>query len=468
MPMGKSLLHLSSSPIMVPEEEATMKQGIVTILRSDCERTKAVSIRRTLSADMSSKKWLEQNGFFNPMIASSEELVVIHGDSSSFSSQVGEEYEKVPGQDDVWLSIQSQKVRNEVQKQENLDVWGSILTQKSETSVNIPPPYVHPLVKRSTSNLSEKSLGICTENLGSETGSDGFSSYPPSENLSDADEDKEDRQRVVQEEIKELNPFEDLHVSKYRKSPVRPFPPPLSSIAGGDGASLHMHSHRENGRLVLEAVSVPPKKHFHAHRRDGRLVLTLISSPTSQENELVQGVDNMEEVDEDIKDGGGDGGYQEEEVVEKKFVMEQNMRSLMPCGITSVHKSGLVMKKLMALCNKNPTWSNKFKKAVDMMETEEVEEELPVPLSLPPPQLVAARPVPPPPPPAAASFNAYEYFWRSKTTVSGGFINPMITTTPLNNNKKVNGTKAYEHQDFVTKLRGCKEPKRSLQILVNS
>jgi len=53
------------------------KQGIVTILGSDSERTKDASLQRTLSADMSSKKWLAQNGF-SPMkkIASSEEFSV--------------------------------------------------------------------------------------------------------------------------------------------------------------------------------------------------------------------------------------------------------------------------------------------------------------------------------------------------------------------------------------------------------
>jgi len=40
------------------------KQGIVTILGSDSERTKDASLQRTLSrADMSSNKWLAQNGF---------------------------------------------------------------------------------------------------------------------------------------------------------------------------------------------------------------------------------------------------------------------------------------------------------------------------------------------------------------------------------------------------------------------
>ncbi|KZV46310.1 protein FAF-like, chloroplastic [Dorcoceras hygrometricum] len=269
----------------------SMKQGIVTILGSDCERNRAASIRRTLSADMSSKKWLEQNGFFPPL-KKTEEAVPLTGDedSSSLSSEGEEECGKItdnPGHDDVWRMIQSQK---EVQTPAGSGVtWGKLLTQKSENSVCklLPPPYVHPLVKRSASTMSNKSLEICTESLGSETGSDVFSTCLNSEGLGDGDEDKEQRTRAGKECSKEPNPFEDFHVNKYKSCPSRPIPPPLSSISGGNGASLHIHSHRENGRLVLEAVAVPPRKYFHAQRGDGRLVLSLINSPTSQlENEV--------------------------------------------------------------------------------------------------------------------------------------------------------------------------------------
>lgn len=487
MPGRKSLNHIPSSPVKVLDEEAPMKQGIVTILGSDCERSKAGSIRRTLSADMSSKKWLEQNGFFSPMKknVSSEVLVQLQADSasssSSSSSEGEEEYEERPNQDDVWRSIQAQKERNEMQKPSQIQVWGTILTQKSKNSL-LPPPYVHPLVKRSASTLNEKSLDICTESLGSETGSDCFSSYSRSKVLGDADKDKEDRQRFVGEEFKDSNPFADLHVAKYKKSPVRPFPPPLPSIAGGDGASLHMYSHRENGRLVLEAVSAPPRNYFHAHRQDGRLVLTLIHTPpptpelTVKENkveEFEKVFDNMEEVDEDIQeeeeeevdDGGDDYGYEEEEAAEEKldgksvgkeeeFVMVQNLS--LPNGMRSVPKPGLVMKKLVG--NMNPTWSNKFNKADELMTVEE--EELSIPHSLPPAPRVA-----PPPPPAAASFNAYEYFWRNKTTMSGGGSTNPITI----------GTKACENQDlvfmegnktehFIPYSRGCKEARRTRLI----
>ncbi|OWM89373.1 hypothetical protein CDL15_Pgr024121 [Punica granatum] len=53
-----------------------------------------------------------------------------------------------------------------------------MLTQKAEneepTKSSLLPPYVHPLGKKSASSLSSKSLEVCTESLGSETGSEKF------------------------------------------------------------------------------------------------------------------------------------------------------------------------------------------------------------------------------------------------------------------------------------------------------
>ncbi|EYU25966.1 hypothetical protein MIMGU_mgv1a021532mg [Erythranthe guttata] len=328
-----------------------MKQGIVTILGSDfCHGNKpgGASIRRTLSADMSSKKWLQQNGFYSPAvkkIPSSSSSPPSSSSSSSSSSESEEEYEEItaPGQDDVWRAIQAKKERDdeEMKKKKPLqmDCWGTMLTHKSENSAALlaaaataplPPPYVHPLVKRSASTLSEKSLEICTESLGSETGSDCFSAET---------EDQEKLVVMLPVVVGDSNDqFADTHVAKYKKSPTRPFPPPLPSIAGGDGSALHVQSHRENGRLVLEAVSVPQRNHFHAQRCDGRLVLTLAHAPSACEVTLVEEVfDNMEDVDEDVvtfaeeeeekvDDGGGNEGY---------VAVEPNLS--LPSGIMSLY-----------------------------------------------------------------------------------------------------------------------------------
>lgn len=539
---SKSSLQLLSS-IKVEEEAPRVtieKQGIVSILGSDSETTKAAaSLRRTLSADMSSKKWLAQNGFTSssPMkkIASSEKLALSAADhhhslsSSSSSSEGEEEYYKGnkerPAQDDVWMSIQSNK---EKKQQPDVWSWGSILSQKNEDSSKLPPPYVHPLVKRSASSLSEKSLEICTESLGSETGSDGFSSYPPSE-VGDVDEEKDNDQQQPQPQLSQS--YEDMRIAKYhysissRKSGPRSFPPPLPSLAREDRASVHMQSHRENGRLVLEAVSVPPQNYFQAQREDGRLRLTFISTPSSQEEameddvqEFEQVFDNFEEIEEnegskfdDPSDKGHEEDEEEEEEVvvlveeedddddekvfekekgrrEVEIVMEQNSR--LPGGLMDVHKPTLMMKKLMGLDKKNLAWAPRFNKAVNLGEVEvELEDAfatppLPQSLPVPPPPRVARLISAPPATTAAASFNAYEYFWKEKPTMAS-IIKPMSTAEqcqpPKSNQNKVilashGSLKGYEQQNLVLMrgnkaeylvplFRGCKESRaRSLLL----
>ncbi|XP_068663467.1 protein FANTASTIC FOUR 1-like [Aristolochia californica] len=139
--------------------------------------------------------------------------------------------------------------------------------------------YVH-LPKRS---LSARSLELCTENLGCETGSHDFSS-------SDDDDYEDDRE--------DMNKRSLSHSPRVRYSPrpsrswsfnsrrisssndtSRNFPPPLTSISGEDG--IRMSSHREGGRLVLKAVNAPsPHTYLQAERSDGRLTLRFIRHPS--------------------------------------------------------------------------------------------------------------------------------------------------------------------------------------------
>ncbi|KAA8544359.1 hypothetical protein F0562_022373 [Nyssa sinensis] len=477
--LGKSLRL--SSPLKVEEEAKVVeKQGIVSILGSDCDRTKAGSLRRTLSADMSSKKWLAQHGF-SPMkkIASSEQFPISSTADSPYSSSGGED-------DQLERPEQEQ-----VEKPGQFDMWSSILCQKAdEDSSKLPPPYIHPLVKRSTSSLSEKSLEVCTESLGSETGSDGFSSYPPSE-TGDVEEDKEETQAEPQEEEKESQFFdrEELRVVKYnKKSLPKSFPPPLPSLARRDGPSVHMQCHRENGRLVLEAVSVPSQNYFHAQRQDGRLLLTLVNNPPQpqekgKEEEFEEVFENEVEVEVEAKEVGEEEEDQEEEEEmvdtengerEMGILMEQAPKQ--SSGVINVHRSAVMMKRLMGIDNRNRTWTQKFNKAVNLVKMEmEVEEEVSTQL----PQSLPLRPrvgrLIPAPPAAAASFNAYEYFWRAKPSVAT-MINPLTKQCPphQNNCNKVilsnTGPKAYEKEELVKAdylvplVRGCKEPRRSLLI----
>ena len=192
-----------------------------------------------------------------------------------------------------------------------LDIWSSILTSKNkdEASQSKPPPYIHPLVKNSKNYLSAKSLEICTESLGSETGSDGFSSYTSSEdNNSNDDENLKEKVDMVKK--------------------IRCFPPPLPSLFS-QSQPLQMMPQRDNGRLFLflQVVSIPSHNNFFAKRQNGRLILTFNN--------------DEEEIDDEFDE--------DESVIEKTQTLSRE--------ITSIPNLELAMNKTIWLVNKRPKCS---------------------------------------------------------------------------------------------------------------
>ncbi|CAA0810712.1 Protein FAF-like- chloroplastic [Striga hermonthica] len=429
-----------TGPNRIPMIPSGTKQGIVTILGSDNKpAAAAASIRRTLSADMSSRQWLHQN-IFPPSSPSSYSS---SSHSSSSSSEEEEEFNRAPSQDEVWRSIQASN--NRASRQETDRPWGSILSHKSEPS-SLPPqtPYVHPLVK---SRMTQRSLEICTESLGSETGSECY--FPSAEDQLHF----ENRAQTQKEYRYDLDPYADLRVVKYKSTPPRPLPPPLPS------ANRLLQARREDGRLVLEAVPVSPRNNFRAFRQEGRLVLALVGTS----GERVFAYDN------DTDDDGGDDGKGED------FVVENKMSKI------GLPEKRLMMKKFVAVGNVNAALACK----------EEEEDEIPVvPQSLPTAAPRVRRLIP-----GDASLNVYEYFWKNKSNGFGSFvgsvpstalINPIVSSVPMavkskilisdsnnsNNNNSDNNRSEYENrdfmirkgkkgEDFVTYMKGCKEPRRS-------
>lgn len=530
-----------SSTLKIEEEAMaiTKNQGIGSILGSDtCDErstNSSSSLRRTLSADhMSSTKWLTQHGF-SPMkkIATSEEFSICSiADSSSSEDEEEEDSDETNGEEprsqfDIWSSIQEEVAKKKEldhQKQGQFDTWSSIIQQKSqEITDNKPlaPPYIHPLVKRSASSLSEKSLEICTESLGSETGSDGFSSYPASESGDDDNETEQEQQERVEQSLSFA--FEATSIPRYNyvvgKKPLaqqRSFPPPIPSRGNG-ASSIRMQSRRDNGRLVLEAVSVPSTNNFLAQRQDGRLVLTFVNS-TEQvrsriEQEEVKEMEEMEEEfgnfddddddDDEHMESDDEDEAEEEEEKEAAFVMEQAPPKLLSSRVINVHR----LSSLMGLANRDPTWPNRFNEVVKFDEVENDIKPTMVAKSLPPmPRMIpkaraategdgtgtvtAAAVV------AAAggggggggagggvSFNAYEYYWRPKPMTAA----PSKSCGSNNNDKNHNdynnklilsknsmGNNNNQEQQQPLVLRGnkgdcwvpsvksCKEPRRSL------
>ncbi|XP_015085408.1 protein FAF-like, chloroplastic [Solanum pennellii] len=457
-----------------PTPHMPKTKGIMSILGLDTQRGKSnvTSIRRTFSADMSSKQWLTQNGFFSPIkkIASSKDLAL---STSSEEEEEEEEEEEL------------------ARRKTSFDVWSLILSQKKND--DLQTPYIHPLVKRSTSSLSEKSLEICTENLGSENGSDGFSSYAPSEN-EDVDKEKHDHHHHYHHHHQYCSQFiEELRVVKYNNSkrPSSSFPPPITSLARGDNKpSIQMQSRRQDGKLILDVVSIPHRNNFHAHRLDGRLLLTLVDNSTSTsslEKEMEAYGEDFDQLFDVIDDNTPQNDYVSDDCLEKEeeekgiIVMEQNprlssgvktMMRLLDSPIeirkksiqfpieTKFPKISLELKDHLGLGNKTcVTWSKKFSKVVNLTgsvdSTELTDQEVSQIISVPQS--------------TTASFNAYEYFWRKNPTIAEKCNNyttkqVVVASNSTTPNAK-STTKVATYMNYLVPLqRGCKEQKRSLLI----
>ncbi|KAL7126598.1 hypothetical protein ABFS83_14G199000 [Erythranthe nasuta] len=136
--------------------------------------------------------------------------------------------------------------------------WDFLQAPEKPTTTN-DTVYVHPLTK-SYSWMSTRSLEMCTETLGSETGTHIMDeiTYLAMEKRSSCGSEQ-----PTTKTCKKIK-----HVTS--------FPPPLTSIVGGRGG-VEMRARREEGRLVIEAVaSSSSRSCFKAERENGRLRLSLV------------------------------------------------------------------------------------------------------------------------------------------------------------------------------------------------
>ncbi|PUZ41811.1 hypothetical protein GQ55_9G534600 [Panicum hallii var. hallii] len=227
---------------------------------------------------------------------------------------------------------------------ERADVWNMIQAQKPPSAPKqAQTPYVHPLVRRSSSLLTQKSLEICTESLGSETGSDGFS---------DADGSSTDRSCPGSDDEREEEAVAP------RATPPRAFPPPLPSLARRKvEATMEMRQERQDGRLLVRVVPVTSSTLFRAQRRGGRLLLSFAdtAAPASDELDGSRGKlepeqqadehDAHEEEDEDEEDE-----EEEVEVVDRGTVVEFKVSTQPQARSGSgprVRRSSLVINKFV-------------------------------------------------------------------------------------------------------------------------
>lgn len=198
---------------------------------------------------------------------------------------------------------------------------------------NIESPYVHPFKPSSFSRLSDKSLELCTESLGSETGSDTIESSILSLDLENGKSFTRERKSTRVNSVS-------------RKENSRNFPPPLTSISGSN--HVLVRSHCEGGRLVIKAIESPPSHTcFQVERSQGRLRLSFMKNDydskfgiekgvESNEEDEIPGLENggeiCKEIQEDNEDeyeeGGGDeesDGYLWKDMEGNGFDVEEKM-----------------------------------------------------------------------------------------------------------------------------------------------
>ncbi|XP_019169299.1 PREDICTED: protein FANTASTIC FOUR 3-like [Ipomoea nil] len=186
------------------------------------------------------------------------------------------------------------------------------------------PTYVHPLSKQfssySCSKLSETSLKLCTENLGSETGTDiAETAIFSSDSLP---------------ESSALPPLPRQVAAPRNRNKVKGkpknFPPPLTTLSAPN--SLQVRSRREGGRLIIVAVEAPPKHaYFQAERSHGRLRLSFCSDSAKTNGEVDGTCRDITIEDEEEEERDMDGNILEAEV-EMGMEKYQTLRRCMESG----------------------------------------------------------------------------------------------------------------------------------------
>jgi hypothetical protein len=232
----------------------------------------------------------------------------------------------------------------DVDRPDRDDIWSMIQAQKpppaAPRQAQAPAPYVHPLARRSSGLLTQKSLETCTESLGSETGSDGFS---------DADDSATDRSCTGcgddergEEEEEEVAPH---------AAPPRSFPPPLPSLARRrvEPTTMEMRQERQDGRLLVKVVPVASSTLLRAQRRDGRLLLSFADTVAPALDELDRRSGDQPETEQQADE---EDEEDEVEVVDRGTVLEvkvsaQPQRQARSGSGPRVHRSALVINKFV-------------------------------------------------------------------------------------------------------------------------
>ncbi|KAL4590280.1 hypothetical protein LXL04_003207 [Taraxacum kok-saghyz] len=166
------------------------------------------------------------------------------------------------------LKVVAPKCCKEVIKHNDYGCWSLLQSLSSQKPIAKESLYVHPWVSQSSNaKLSPKSLALCTESLGNETGSDTTQGSVPLFSKSNKLDKRSQEKMASRENIKVLVPQMGS-----KKVVSRGFPPPLTAISSL--SLLQISHHREGGRLIIQAMEAPYKNScFQVERSQGRLRL---------------------------------------------------------------------------------------------------------------------------------------------------------------------------------------------------
>lgn len=181
----------------------------------------------------------------------------------------------------------------------------SFLQSMSDITAIVPnkedKAYVLPIEKRFVSKLNEKSLEMCTESLGTETGSES------GDELSLLALEVTTTPRVPSPQPKRQE-HEDtnLPVRKSTMSRNNSFPPPIKFVEDSKYNRM-VRWLGEDGRLVVQAIRVSsPPLCFVAERGEGRLRLCLSPEKEQEEEEEEETEEGMdEETSENLEGNNG-------------------------------------------------------------------------------------------------------------------------------------------------------------------
>lgn len=207
----------------------------------------------------------------------------------------------------------------------NEKCWSSLRSLSNNYSKDKENSYVHPLSKRlpSSTRLSEKGLALCTENLGSETGTDqsidsnifSFSSH-------------ESKTEQLASSIRVESNYNKVMTYNSTES-CRKFPPPLTTLRGSN--AIQVRPHREDGRLVIKAVEAPKvRTYFHAERSNGRLRLCFLNEGCSASKSDIFESEMTDEEEEERED--------EQEEEENAMYMKRDMDGKAEIGIMNCQR----------------------------------------------------------------------------------------------------------------------------------